>query len=500
LRRNALSICLPGALFLLLLLQAPPVEFYLSNSDHGMQLCGGHQVLFGKVPGCDMFSPYGPLVFYTSALGLKLSGSLLGETILCSLGYALALWIMYLLVARHAAPLAGVLVVAAACLLLPRFYKWYFWLFPLAVLLVLFDYAAASPARRRVLALAGGLLLGILWLYRFDIGTTGFFAAAVFVFLVESEFRRRVSRRCMGQLAILGVAAAWPLVAWFALLGVAKGGGACLDFVTVLLDGTRGLLDLYSLPLPIFQAASPGSPSSLLFAGLAFAPLTYLVCGGVGLGAEIRSRATARSRAHLATALVGLSVVHQSLVRCDSSHVLQALSPALVGAGLILNDVFRRPWLRATRSRPGRIALAGRLAYLGAALTAGLILAPAGRSDMAHLTLRPWKRLARLCRPLESLRREPVRDALVEIQRWTEPEEAILVYPTQCQYYVFANRRMSGVFYGYLRGGLAASPWYHRNLEAIHADSPKVVMVLRDFLAMAPGTNGLRAPFGDDAG
>ena len=366
-RKSAAALVLACTL-VALLWQAPPAEFYFTSQDHGLQLCGGEQVLQGKIPGLDLFSPYGPLVFYSSALGIALSGSLIGETVLCSFGYATALWLVYLVVSRHASRLAGLLAVAASYLMLARFYKWYVWLFPLAVLLALDGYGAASRSGRRTRAFAAGLLVGIQWLFRFDMGTTGFIAAATFMIIVESACSVHSLRRCAGPLAILVAAAAAPLGAWFGLLLRIGGLGACREFVAMLCDGTNSMLAVSGHPPAPFEWTHPLSPASLLYAAYVLAAVTYLRCGFLGLKAEIRRQPSPRSCALLVTTLVGLSVLHQALHRCDGYHFLQVIPPVIVGAALLLDEWFRaRQEILAQR----RTALIGGLAYCGLAWPPG---------------------------------------------------------------------------------------------------------------------------------
>jgi hypothetical protein len=121
-------------LLLVFLLKAPGLEFFLESSDHGYQLSIGTQVLLGKVPGIDLVIGYGPLVMYTSALGLWLSHSLVGETILCSVGYALSVFLLYHLVSRYTSKPLGLVAAGFGMLLQARFYKWYVWLIPMAIL------------------------------------------------------------------------------------------------------------------------------------------------------------------------------------------------------------------------------------------------------------------------------------------------------------------------------------------------------------------------------
>ncbi|MGO9113402.1 MAG: hypothetical protein ACLP9L_29580 [Thermoguttaceae bacterium] len=493
-RRGVAALVLVATL-VLLLWQAPPAEFYLNSQDHGLQLCGGQQVLQGKIPCHDLFTPYGPLVFYSSALGIALSGSLVGETILCSLGYALALWIVYLMVSRHASRLAGLLALAATYLTLARFYKWYFWLFPLAVLLALDGYRAASGGRRRAWAFAAGILVGLQWLIRFDIGTTGFVAATIFIIVVEGAWSVHSIRRCAAPLAILLASAAVPLGAWFGLLLSVGRLGACREFMAMLTDGTHCTLTVYSHPPSSFEWTHPLSAASLLYAAYGFAALTYVCCGFSALEAEIRGKPSRRSRALLATTLIGLSVFHQALHRCDGPHLLQVMPPAIIAAAMLLDG-----WFRAAKEllAEQRIAFVGGLAYLSLALAAGAAMFPFGRIDLASPTLCLGARMAELARPIESIRNVATRDAFEEIQRRTGTDESILVYPAPCQYYFFAGRRMSGLYLGYLRGEMAGAGWEERNCEALNKDMPKVVMVMSKLLAMPPVVNGLPFAYGSD--
>ena len=114
------------------------------------------------------------MVFYSSGLWYWLSGSLLGETIACAIGYALCLTIIYSVLARHVSRMAGLAgTFAAAYLLEARFYKWYIWLFPLGTIWLLDRLSGSSSKARRRLIAATGFWVGLGWLYRWDVGTTG---------------------------------------------------------------------------------------------------------------------------------------------------------------------------------------------------------------------------------------------------------------------------------------------------------------------------------------
>jgi hypothetical protein len=63
-----------AACFVWLLLKAPTLEFYLSNTDHGGQLCMGRQILLGKTPGIDLLTHYGDCPVTAALWGYGYSG------------------------------------------------------------------------------------------------------------------------------------------------------------------------------------------------------------------------------------------------------------------------------------------------------------------------------------------------------------------------------------------------------------------------------------------
>ena len=147
--------------FLALLHRSPSLESYMDNPDHGVQLCLGRQILEGKTPGIDACTFYGAFSGYCSALGLGLFGSLVGESIICSLGYAASMAIIGFLVSRYSGKCKGLIAVAIAFLLMARFYKWYVWLFPLLNLMALHGYL--NGVATATIALQHKCRLAVCW-------------------------------------------------------------------------------------------------------------------------------------------------------------------------------------------------------------------------------------------------------------------------------------------------------------------------------------------------
>ncbi len=234
---------LSGVLCVLLLL-APGLDYFLASQDHGYQLSVGMQILLGKVPGIDIITAYGPGAMYTSALGLWASGSLVGETVLCAGGYALALFLIYRLVRAHASRSAGLVAAAVGFVLLARFYKWYLWLIPLLTLWALNRYLSSPARSRRRCAGACGLVLGLSWLYRLDVGTIELAVSLIVVALAEVRWPpgngsvfRRTKRAVMSLLLLLGTFSIPPLL-WLGYLAIHVGSHAPREFFATTLSNT----------------------------------------------------------------------------------------------------------------------------------------------------------------------------------------------------------------------------------------------------------------------
>ena len=469
----------------LLLMRSPTLLQYLNDPDHGYQLAVGRQVLFGKIPGIDIFIIYGPLVMLSSALGLWVSDSLLGETLLCAAGYAGAITSVHYLVARHGSRLATMFAFAAGHLLLARFYKWYVWLFPLVVLLLLQRRSQLAPERLRRWALVCGLVLGVEWLFRFDMGTTGLLAVAAFVAVVEfsppsSGLARAGPRQLGRQLGALAFGFAIPLAAWFTFLALAGGMAAVPRYLSMIASGASGLASGMAEPLPPADWTRPLAPETTLALAYMLVPLTYALAGGIGLAAEWRGRATARSRLLLATALIGASVLHQAMYRQGGSHLLQVLPPAIVAASVLLSAFWEAPPPRGTVAQRA-LRIAGH-AYSIAVALCGLALLEAGAGNLGPFDPWPRQRLAQLADPYGSGLEHPVLEAMAALEEHTSETDGVLVYPVKPQYYAFVDRPMSGMLHAYYPGVCTESPWRERKLQALLDDMPAIVVVPFNFL------------------
>jgi hypothetical protein len=459
--------------FLLLFLsKAPGLEFYFSSLDHGYQLSIGTQVLLGKVPGIDVIIAYGPLVMYTSALGLWVTGSLIGETVLCSVGYALSLFLLYHLVSRYASKRVGLIAAGFGFLLQARFYKWYIWLIPLAILWVWHQYLIEGPTRRRWWALAGGCILGICSLYRPDFGATELVACLAFLSFFEAG-QAAPDRGSLVRTIGLFLAgfAIFPL-AWFGYLVARVGPLAPLDYVATTVRVSLAISRGMSQPPP---------PIRSVIVAYGLIPASYLLAL-MAVGHCIRvGRLGGRAWFLLASALVGMGSLHQAMHRMDPGHLLQVVPPAIVCCSLLVAAALgggaslglpapARPWAR----------MAG-VGYAMLLAVVGLKLSRWGQVDLEAFSPWPIQRYSSLAHPLGQKDRDPRAAALFTITKLTSKQDPILVFPLDCQFYALTQRRISGRIQAYYSGILDSPRDCAANLAAIQTELPKLVVVPSDF-------------------
>ena len=172
----------------------------------GLSIVHGNADPPGKGPGRRYrICAYGPMPMYTSALGLWVSQSLIGETLICASAYALCLFLIYRLVGIYSSKTIGLAAAGFGFVLMSRFYKWYVWLIPLATLWALHRYLSAPIERRPRWIVGTGLVGGLCWLFRPDMGTMLFIADLVFLTVIETCSRPRGARFIVGaSIALCG--------------------------------------------------------------------------------------------------------------------------------------------------------------------------------------------------------------------------------------------------------------------------------------------------------
>jgi len=478
-------------LFIGLSSQAPSLSTFLSSPDSGYQLGLGSQVLHGKYPYIDLIFHYGPLVAYTSAFGQWLTGNIVSEAILCALGYAASICLLFFMVRRQGGRYWPYIVAISAYLLLARFYKWYYWLFPVAVLYLTNLQGKYNDDAKQYCRLIffAGIVAGTGSLFRFDLGP-------VFVcFFVAHQFLASFFgfRHPLGFWSSVGLFIAGFMISsgiWLGILFRQGGLPAIQNYFYAIFSGGSGVVKHWGISLPPFDWMSPFSSNSATTATLLLLLVVYLCCIGFGIWGLMHDSMPGLKRDDLFLAgvgLMGLGIYPQGYYRADPMHVLQIIPPALVAIPLLLNQQWKINV--GTRSRKiGRFFFTVAIAGWASLAFSGLL--PHGGKDLSNFSITGMKRLKHLANPLdpdiEPLPKYPaaLQAMMNEVISATRPDDPILVVPLAPQIYYFTRRPMSGLLIGYAEGIHDNDFWRARNLAEIRENQPKVVIAQKGFLAM----------------
>jgi hypothetical protein len=459
-----------------LMVGAPDLDrYYQVGGDHGYQLSLGQQLLFGKRPYVELFWHYGPLTAYTSAAGLAIHHSLLPETVICACGYAAALTLVYLIARRQAGWFVAVVLLAVNVLLIARFYKWYYWLFPLLMAWLLQGCLDRQTWRR---AACFGLTAGVAFLYRIDLGI-GCLALAL-AGSALMQVRRLPGRELLANEAWIFAGFLLPLAAWLVVLGSSSGPEAIRDYFVSYWDSARGVTRAMGLPYPRFTLAMLKHPLDVS-TGTALAFLLLPVLALVALAttaAPLCWRAVLPADRYLACLCLGaLAFFPQATHRSDLPHLLQVLPLFSLAIGL----GFARFWQDAAASPAGQPgpALWKLAAATGMAAIGWMVLAvrPIWFGDFyqSKQGLRErYSRLAHLDRPREECDTAQV---VRFVRTHTTHSETIVQLGIACHISFLAERRCSGLLPCYAPGLLTAERWQQRNLNALRNDPPALIVI-----------------------
>ncbi|NIS86617.1 MAG: hypothetical protein GWN10_16510, partial [Nitrospinaceae bacterium] len=373
--------------------KAPSLTTFLLSPAHNIQIAYGKQALLGKVPYLDLIHFYGPLQIYTSAFGLWLSDTVIPEILICALGYAASLYLIFHLVEKESTWFHGAAAALAGYAFLSRFYKWYYWLFPLLALYFFRRFLHERRSREDGWLLAAGLAGGVGALYRVDLGlaSLAFFSLALGALSLR-PFRFSV---WLWRMAVFLVGFVSPLLLW-ALILIAQGGAEAWHlYWKGILDGSTGVVKHMSLPFPVFEPTAPFSTESAL--ALAYYSFLIIYAGCLVQGVKMAWAGGEEKRGWFlaAVGLMGAGIFPQALHRSDIAHLLQVLPPFLVGAGLLIPHLWH-PVPASPRMQKAARGVA--VVFLAGLLTAGWNLKQFGGSDWASLISDPVHRYPGLAR------------------------------------------------------------------------------------------------------
>lgn len=481
------------AAFVYLLLRVPSGAFFIESDDQGYQMALGMAVATGRYPGFDFVSQYGPFVAFTSWMAYALSGNLIGEIVLCAGGYAAAIALIYRYLARHTNMIAGFIGAIAVLILFSRYYKWYYWLLPIATL-VLSDVfmrvrsSGASPWR----TLAGwGALIGVSGLFRYDLLIEGAVFGAIVIAAVELTPRARFAgniRLAVGEIVGFGIACAIPPLLYSVLILVLRGWHQLALVLYSVIDGAVDTVAYYGLAP--FQVVTTGSLGVLQIV----IPLIYAAALVVAVARlwDGKTPAWQRDEAFplLCTALMGLGLFPQALHRADVQHLLQVLPPFIMTLVLLVSA--------ALNAKLGAGEKFG--AVLAFALIAVMLIsiAPRASGDLGSPTRNPltlWSGLAGL--PETAAADHPIADMAAAIKRLTPPEATVFIVMPQSRMPMlfFAHRHQPGLFPTYEPGMFSGPLWLRENAAQLEQTPPDYLVLQRPINGRP---QGLSAPYVPD--
>ena len=476
------QLLLLSALFLLVSASAPSLDYYLWNVDGTAHSLLGHQVVHGKFPFVDIFSGAGPLASLIPALGFLISPTLVPQLLICSFGYALSIFLISLLVYRLSLlPIYGKTIIAfiallCAYLILAKFYKWHYWLFPLLVMVTGLHYFKTRQLKWIGLM---GLTSGTAWLFRIDLGVACMAASVATHLMVAIGSKAFYPVKMQSALLFGGFAI--PVGIWLIVLGVLGGFANIGLYFLAYVDAVSGVLSLMALPFPRFSLASPFSEESSHFLALLLVPSTYVFGLWVAWTGMRKQNDTSEWVYPMLAfvALMGIALLPQALHRKSVPHLLQIIPPFLVIVSMLVPLL----WKGKMFSRP---ATKKRLVLSRVLLTCFvLLIAQIGFGvnrffaiEYESPGLSSYSRYVDLAQGASAGSRQyNIAEIARTIQKLSGPDDSILIVPHRAKHiYYWADRRMSGITTVY--SGFYSQPrWKDKILHSVEQDPPRLIVV-----------------------
>ena len=472
-----------AAVFLLaasyLALRIPDADFLLLSPDQGYQMALGMAVAKGRLPGFDFITQYGPAVAFASYLGFAATGNTVGEMLLCTAGYAGAVAIGAVIVRRSAGGVPGLLAAVAMLLWFPRFYKWYYALFPLIGIVCAQSYYQrwVRDERSVLLLVVWSQLVGLAWLFRYDLGLEG----GVFgvIALLVAHWRSSRSRWCDANKNLILFAFGTlmlPLLYMAAILA-ARGSHQLMLFTRSIYDGAADTVDFYSIPPFQFRFGSPLSAENALALWQISIPVIGVSGGIASIKVLFAGTGADRSKGYslFCCSLVTLGVYPQSLHRADLQHLLQVVYPFIITGALLCSFYFIN-----IRALTWRFRVGGGTAIV-AAIAIMLRLVPGAASDLGSMSRDPvqqWRLLANLP---ASRTGNAIADMAEALQRLTPSDAKIFLVmtPTEMPLLFFAQRIQAGIFPVYEKGMFSGPVWLQQNRMSLESSPPSYLVTLQ---------------------
>ncbi|MEK7793434.1 MAG: hypothetical protein AAB353_02840 [Candidatus Hydrogenedentota bacterium] len=478
-----------GFIILVLLGKAPSLYFFLSDVDFGIRFGLARQVMLGKTPFIDLWYLGGPLWAYAPALGLWVDDSLIPETLICSVGYGISLFLISLLVeanlpfGRVLNRVLGVAAGLAGLAFLSRFEKWYYWLCPLLVLFCFLQIATspnANAAHRKWIAFAG-LASGLGFLFRFDLGIGCLFAAMTTVALYSIRPFSTETRLGRAVLVIIGFVTL--VIPWLLFLGLKGGISVWRDLAVGFYQGIPGQVVAMHEPYPAFDVRHlSGHPSGLAIF-LVVVPATYLLGITYGLLGVLKQRGEnqATLRFLLAACIMGLAMWPEAIQRTAVASFLSVLPPFVLTGTILCGQL----WGPVGRFRGSSLE---RYAVRGGVVLYLMVLAVAGRAIRAEaaFALEPFghkivERFNLLAGGIPEGMDHPTAKLVEGVHHRTGEGDTVLYLIPYSAAHSFIHRPISGNLDTHLTGHYSEQEWRERNLRLIRLHPPALVIAERGY-------------------
>jgi len=312
----------------------PEPSSFIADNDWGLQLAGANQILHGEHPYVDFPIYYGPLTPYASALALRLTNMKpIGEIILAVVGYSLAYLLLFHLVYRATDRMSlAISVTLIGLLLIPRMYKYYIVLGPMATLTALWWYVDKPNKWSWLISCIVIVLTG---LFRQDYGVYAVVVGAlVIVWRYNGDARGKLRELLKYIVTLFLIASPW-------LLFLQLNGSLYTYFYTSIIVAPHAVLSI-AKPLEAYDfRASVFTKTNVTFIYFWF----FNMLPTIGLATLWFNRQNYIKEEHIRVlSLIVLSelAMVQSMHRTDYSHVLQAIPMALVLYGWLAENIWQK--------------------------------------------------------------------------------------------------------------------------------------------------------------
>ncbi|MES9903750.1 MAG: hypothetical protein ABW168_13880 [Sedimenticola sp.] len=466
------------AFLFVILWRSPLVETYISSSDLGYQLSLGRLVFHGQHPYSDVLLFYGPLTAYSSALAIGIWDSLVSEVLICTIGYAAALAFVSAITRRAYSPWAAWLVPCVCFFLLGRFYKWYYWLFPAAMLYFMIRYIQATD-KHNLWIIAASLAGAIGGLFRFDLGLM----SVVFMLATISlgNLRPLNIQAMASQWLVFLVSFSVPFIFWFSKLYSLNGIDGISCVITTFILGSKDIVTAWSLPIPDFSFSAPLSVNSLLSVTFVVMPLIYICSMLYGLiyGVRRNNEDSPRAKIIFLIGMIGIGIYPQSLSRSDVAHLLQVIWPVVIAIPCLGAALFKQ--ISYMQVRAGRSLKFSLSVLILISLSAVIGISRGAPRDLRPIDFRPIDNFKRLhlgmSAKMETPNAEMYKRLFSEAKKLTKPDQSILTLSLTPQFFYYADRRVSGMLNAYGPGVLTGEVLRQKNLERVISDPPATILV-----------------------